>query len=70
YAFDGRFSVLGDTKNLGINADIASMMTPDRSPAALTCFQGCPYTNTVFDVDVRICQIEGRTVVLQEPKAG
>ena len=24
----------------------------------------------IFDVDVRICQIDGRTVVLQEPKAG
>ncbi len=53
YAFDGRFSVLGDNF-LGINADIASIMTPDRSVAAMTCFQGCPYTNTGFHLEVRI----------------
>ena len=53
YAFDGRDSIM-EEKDIGICADIASILTPAHSAAALKCFQGCPYTNTGFDLDVRI----------------
>lgn len=43
-----------EEKDLGVCADIASILTPERSVAALDCFQGCPYTNTGFRFDVRI----------------
>ena len=40
-------------RNIGICADIASMLTPESSVSAMKCFQGCPYTNTAFDFDLR-----------------
>ena len=51
YAFDGSDNVL-EEKDLGICGDIASVLTPERSVTALNCFQGCPYTNTAFNIDV------------------
>ena len=53
YAFDGDKSIL-ESKDIGICSDIASILTPDTSVAALNCFQGCPYTNTAFDFDICI----------------
>jgi len=58
YAFDGKDSILWD-KDIGICADVASLMTPPRSVSAMECFQGCPYTNTAFSFDLRI---DGETV--------
>ena len=53
FAFDGKNSILED-KNIGICADIASMLTPPSSVTAMKGFQGCPYTNTAFDFDLWI----------------
>lgn len=53
FAFDGKNSILED-KDIGICADIASMLTPPSSVTAMHGFQGCPYTNTAFDFEVRI----------------
>lgn len=53
YAFDGKDCIL-EEKDLGIAADIASVLTPTHSVTALHCFQGCPFTNTAFRMDVRI----------------
>lgn len=53
FAFDGKNSILED-KDIGICADIASILTPPSSVSAMCGFQGCPYTNTAFDFDVRI----------------
>lgn len=53
FAFDGRDNIL-EEKDLGICADISSILTPERSVFAMNCFQGCPYTNTAFDFDVRL----------------
>jgi len=53
FAFDSKDNIL-EEKDIGICADIASLLTPEHSVAAMNCFQGCPYTNTAFDVDVRI----------------
>ena len=53
FAFDGRSSILED-KDIGICADIASMLTPPSSVTAMKGFQGCPYTNTAVDFEVRI----------------
>ena len=53
YAFDGDKSIL-ESKDIGICSSISSILTPDTSVAALNCFQGCPYTNTAFDFDIRI----------------
>ena len=52
YAFKGEKSILAE-RHLGICADIASVLTPPASVSALDCFQGCPYTNTAFDFDIR-----------------
>ena len=52
YAFDGRYNIL-EEKNIGICADICSMLTPEHSVSAMNCFQGCPYTNTPFRFDIR-----------------
>ena len=53
FAFDGKNSILED-KDIGICADIASMLTPPSSVTAMHGFQGCPYTNTAFDFEGRI----------------
>lgn len=53
FAFDGKNSILED-KDIGICADIASMLTPPSSVTAMKGFQGCPYTNTAFDFEVRV----------------
>ena len=53
YAFRSEDNIL-EEKDLGIVADIASVLTPWRSVTALSTFQGCPYTNTGFDLDVRL----------------
>ncbi len=52
YAFASENNIL-EEKDLGIVSDISSVLTPWRSVAALNTFQGCPYTNTGFDFDVR-----------------
>ena len=64
YAFDGLNSIMED-KDIGICADIASILTPPHSAAALKCFQGCPYTNTGFDLDVKL---DGESVRADEWK--
>ena len=51
FAFDGKFNIL-EEKDIGISADIASMLTPFGSVSAMKCFQACPYTNTAFDFNV------------------
>ena len=51
FAFDGKNNIL-EEKDLGICADIASVLTPENSVTALNCFQGCPYTNTSFNINV------------------
>lgn len=51
FAFDGKNSILED-KDIGICADLASMLTPPKTVAAMNGFQGCPYTNTAFDFDI------------------
>ena len=51
FAFDGKNSILED-KDIGICANIASMLTPPTTVAAMKGFQGCPYTNTAFDFDL------------------
>lgn len=51
YGFKSEYSVL-EEKDLGICADIASVRTPEYSVAAADCFQGCPYTDTGFHLDV------------------
>ena len=53
YAYDGKYSILED-KDIGICADIASMLTPPSSVTAMKGFQGCPYTNTTFSFDLWI----------------
>jgi len=53
FAFDGEKNILID-EHIGIASDIASILTPYSSAAALKCFQGIPYTCTPFDLDVRI----------------
>jgi len=52
YAFDGKDNIL-EEKDIGICGDIASILTPWRSVTAMNCFQGCPYTNTAFELDVK-----------------
>ena len=52
YAFRSEDNIL-EEKDLGIVSDIASVLTPWRSVSALNTFQGCPYTNTGFDFEVR-----------------
>lgn len=53
FAFDGKNSILED-KDIGICADVASMLTPPSSVTAMKGFQGCPYTNTTFSFDLWI----------------
>ncbi len=53
FHFDSEKSIL-EEKDLGICADIASLRTPEYSAAAAEGFQGCPYTDTAFRLDVRI----------------
>lgn len=53
YAFRGEDNIL-EEKDLGIAANVSSMLTPWRSVSAMNCHQGCPYTNTAFDFDVRV----------------
>ena len=52
YAFKNENNIL-EEKDIGIVADITSVLTPWRSVTALNTFQGCPYTNTGFDFEVR-----------------
>lgn len=51
YRFDGSNNILED-KDLGICADIASVLTPGTYVAVCECFQGCPYTDTGFHLDI------------------
>ncbi len=51
YAYKSKYSIL-DSKDIGICADIASLMTPEYSVSAADCFQGCPYTDTGFHLDI------------------
>ena len=53
FHFDSTKNIL-EEKDLGICADIASILTPEYSATALNCFQGCPYTNTGFKFNVII----------------
>ena len=53
YAFDSKDNIM-EEKDLGICADIASMLTPEYSVSAMECQQGCPYTNTGFRFEVRL----------------
>lgn len=53
YAFHGKHSILED-KDIGICADVASVLTPPTSVFAMRGFQGCPYTNTAFAFDIRL----------------
>jgi len=53
FAFDGENNIL-EEKDIGICADISSILTPEHSVFAMNCFQGCPYTNTAFDFDIKI----------------
>ena len=41
-------------KFVGICADVASVMTPEHSVFALNTLQGCPITNTAFEMELRI----------------
>ena len=52
FAFDGENNIM-ESHNLGICSDISSILTPDTSVSAMKSFQGCPYTNTALDFDVR-----------------
>ena len=51
FAFDGKNSILED-RDIGICADLASMLTPTTTVAAMNGFQSCPYTNTSFNFDI------------------
>lgn len=53
FAFDGGKNILQE-KDLGITADIASLLTPENSVTRVECFQGCPYTATSFQADICI----------------
>ena len=53
FAFDRKDNIL-EEKDIGICADIASILTPESSVSEMKCFQGCPYTNTAFTFDLRI----------------
>lgn len=52
FAFDGKDNIM-ESHNLGICSDISSLLTPDTSVSAMKSMQGCPYTNTALDFDVR-----------------
>ena len=52
FAFDGKDNIM-ESHNIGICSDISSLLTPDTSVSAMKSFQGCPYTNTALDFDVR-----------------
>ena len=47
YAFDGKDNILED-KNIGICANVASVLTSPHTVTGMEGFQGCPYTNTGF----------------------
>lgn len=51
FRFESKDNIM-EEKDLGICADISSMLTPEHSVAAMNCFQGCPYTNTGFRFDL------------------
>lgn len=53
FAFESENNIL-EEKNLGITADIASLLTPERSVTQVQCFQGCPFTASKFNFDLRI----------------
>ena len=53
YAFCGDKNVM-EEQDLGICANIASVRTPEYSVCAAESFQGCPYTDTGFKLDLRI----------------
>ena len=53
YAFYGDKSVM-EEKDLGICSNVASVRTPEYSVCAAESFQGCPYTDTGFKLDLRI----------------
>lgn len=53
YAFDGKNNIM-EEKDLGITGDISSLLTPEHSVTLMECFQGCPYTCTSFNAEIRI----------------
>ena len=53
FTYNSSRSIL-EEKDIGICADIASMMTPPTSVFAMKTFQGCPYTNTGFCFDIKL----------------
>jgi len=53
YSFHSKNNIL-EEKDIGICSDIASILTPESSVAAMNCFQGCPFSNTGFYFDVRV----------------
>ncbi len=53
FAFDGKYNVM-DEKDIGITADISSLLTPERSVTIMQSLQGCPYTASSMDIDIRI----------------
>lgn len=64
FAFDGKNSILED-KDIGIAANLASVLTPPATVAAMKGFQGCPYTNTAFDFSL---WLNGQQVKCQDWK--
>lgn len=53
YRFEQKMNIM-EEKDLGICADISSLRTPEYSVCAAESFQGCPYTDTGFTLDVRL----------------
>ena len=53
YAFLSEKNIM-EEKDLGICANVASVRTPEYSVCAAESFQGCPYTDTGFKLDLRI----------------
>lgn len=53
FAFSSEKNII-EEKDLGICANIASVRTPEYSVCAAESFQGCPYTDTAFKLDVHI----------------
>ena len=61
FYFNNEGNIL-QNKFVGICADVASVMTPEHSVFALNTLQGCPVTNTAFEMEVRI---DGETIKAQ-----
>jgi len=53
FAFKSEKNVM-EEKDLGICANVASVRTPEYSVCSAESFQGCPYTDTGFKMDIRI----------------